>query len=383
MKTIAFLFSAGLFSASGYADETLSVAMNESIVRIPTTVKTIFHTVVNKEMVVTQFKPAGEGRFPIAVILHGRSYRDRSKPERFRLLEASRYFLRRGFAVWVPTRLGYGDSGIEPDPEYTGSCSGKNYSPGYEAAAVSTLDVIEYAKKQNYVDPQRIVVVGQSYGGTTAISLAAKNIPGVIATVNFAGGGGGNPETQPEKPCRPDLLKELFGGYGKTARTPTLWIYTENDKYFGPVYPKQWFAEFQKQGGDAALGEYKALPAYGDNGHLFFSRGFQIWRPLVDEFLSRQGIAIPKSEGEYSISHFAKMEDVDSPPLNSQEAREKYAQFLKMDVPRAFAIGPKGEFGYASAIGAVQKALSICQNRANVPCQLYVVDDKMVWKRDE
>jgi hypothetical protein len=53
-------------------------------------------------------------------------------------------------------------------------------------------------------------------------------------------------ETQPNEPCRPDLLKEMFGLYGKTAKVPSLWIYTENDKYFGPVYPKQWFAEFQK-----------------------------------------------------------------------------------------------------------------------------------------
>jgi dienelactone hydrolase len=100
--------------------------------------------------------------------------------------------LARGFAVWVPTRLGYGESGTEPDPEYSGTCSGKKYIPAYEVAASSTLDVIAYAKQQSYVDPARIVVLGQSYGGTTAITLAAKNPSGLIATINFAGGGGGN-----------------------------------------------------------------------------------------------------------------------------------------------------------------------------------------------
>lgn len=65
----------------------------------------------------------------------------------------------------------------------------------YEVAATTTLDVMAYAKQQSYVDPGRIVVLGQSYGGMTAITVAAKNSP-LIAVINFAGGGGGNPETR-------------------------------------------------------------------------------------------------------------------------------------------------------------------------------------------
>ncbi|MET3118764.1 dienelactone hydrolase [Undibacterium sp. GrIS 1.8] len=382
LLALAFLSLMGLIAEITHAEEILSATLNESVIKIPTTVRTVFRQDVSKEMVVTQFRPSGDGPFPIAILLHGRSYKDRSKPSRERFLQAARYFVNRGFAVWVPTRLGYGDSGTEPDPEYSGTCSGKDYLPGYEAAAVSTLDVIAYAKQQSYVDPARIVILGQSYGGATAITLAAKNPPGLIAVINFAGGGGGNPDTQPYEPCRPDLLKEMFGLYGKTARVPSLWIYTENDKYFGPNYPKQWFAEFQKQASGNKAAEYRAMPAFGDNGHFFFSRAFSVWRPIVDEFLQRQGVQIPQSIGIFQDTGYANLQDIASLPSTNPDAREKYARFLELDIPRAFVFGSAGEFGYAGAThDALIKALEFCKKRANSECVPYAIDDKVVWKK--
>ncbi len=387
MKHAALLYLLMLATSSeiARADEPLSAVLNESVIKLPVTVKTIFNQVITKEMVVTQFKPNGEGPFPIAILMHGRSYKDRSKPGRERFLQATKYFVNRGFAVWVPTRLGYGDSGTEPDPEYSGTCSGKNYLAAYEVAATTTLDVMAYAKQQSYVDPGRIVVLGQSYGGMTAITVAAKNPSGLIAAINFAGGGGGNPETQPNEPCRPDLLKELFGLYGKTAKVPSLWIYTENDKYFGPVYPKQWFAEFQKLSSASQLAEYRAMPAFGDNGHFYFSRGFSTWRPVVDDFLRRQGVAIPHTPGSFQDSGFANINEPASLPVSSAELRERYVKFLELDVPRAFVLDAAGEFGgYAGGMpDALEKALAICQKRAQKECLAYAVDDKVVWKKNE
>ena len=285
----AILLCLVLACVSAQAEENLAADINETVFRLPTTVKTMYGQVVTRDMIVTQFKPAGDGPFPIALLLHGRSATDRSQPARQRYVQAARYFVRRGFAVWMPTRLGYGDSGIDPDPEDSGQCSRKDYPPGYEAAATSALNVIAYAKQQPFADPSRIVILGQSYGGATAIALAAKNPPGVLGTINFAGGGGGDPVGRTYNPCRPDLLEQTFGDYGKTARIPTMWVYTENDRYFGPKYPKEWHAAFVKNGGN---GRFEAMPALGDDGHLFFSRGFPQWRPLVDGFLRQLGFAM-------------------------------------------------------------------------------------------
>src|SRR5258708_30701580 len=114
---------------------------------------------------------------------------------------------------------------------------------------------VAYARGVAYVNPAKGMVVGKTFGGGTAITLAAKNLPGVIAAVNFSGGGGGNPVTQPERPCGDDLLTDLFAGYGKTTRIPTLWFYSENDQYFGKEKPRAWFNAFVARAGAAKFAQ--------------------------------------------------------------------------------------------------------------------------------
>ena len=84
----------------------------------------------------------------------------------------------------------------------------------------------------------------------------------------------------------PQALERMFGDYGKTARIPMLWIYTENDMYFGPELPRQWHAAYVATGGQAQLVQF---PPQGDDGHLLFSRFPQLWQPKVAEFLDVQG----------------------------------------------------------------------------------------------
>lgn len=107
-------------------------------------------------------------------------------------------------------------------------------------------------------------------------------MPGVLAAVNFAGGGGGDPVDRPEKPCSPERLHDMIASYGATARIPTLWLYSANDRYWGPDLPRQWFKAFIDRGGKA---EFVALPAHGDDGHGSFTRNPAAWRPAVERFL--------------------------------------------------------------------------------------------------
>lgn len=243
---------------------------------------------ISRQIMVTIFYDAAATRpSPLLVLNHGRAP---GAPERLALGRAqfsapSKWFAQRGFVVAVPTRIGYGVTG-GPDVEYTGSCQQKNYPPGYAASAAETLAVIDYLRGWKEVAKDRTVVAGISFGGTTAITIAAMNLPGVQATINFAGGGGGDPKSHPEKPCGQPKLKQLFTEYGKTAHTPTLWIYAENDRYFGPTLPKVWFDAFKAAGGK---GQFVMYPPNGIDGHVLFVHGPELWQPGVLEFLRANG----------------------------------------------------------------------------------------------
>ncbi|MDP9900388.1 dienelactone hydrolase family protein [Variovorax ginsengisoli] len=224
---------------------------------------------------------------PVLVLNHGRApaAADRAAFGRARYHVAAGFFAERGFIVAVPTRIGYGVSGGE-DVEDSGACATRRYAPAYEAALAQTLAVLNAVRERPGVDGTRAVIVGQSFGGAVAIAAAAHPPAGLVATINFAGGGGGNPITQAQHPCSPQAMGQLFMEYGRLARLPTLWLYAENDQYFGPTYPRGWFQTFRQAGGN---GEFVQFPPQGDDGHKLFTAFPEVWQPQVGAFLDRLG----------------------------------------------------------------------------------------------
>jgi dienelactone hydrolase len=259
----------------------------ETVLDVPVKVTTASGEVVEQSIKITVFHESTRFASPYLILNHGRPYEDakRGQMRRMAFPEISRYFVERGFTVIVPTRIGYGYSG-GPDIEATGLCAKRNYLPAYAAAADESVAALEYAERLPYVDRKRGIVAGQSFGGTTAITLAARALPGLVGAINFAGGGGGNPVAHPEHPCSPQQLEELFRGYGQTARVPTLWLYSENDRYFGNRLPRQWFEGFVGAGGK---GRFVELPPYKDNGHFSFEGNPDAWKPAVEKFLHELG----------------------------------------------------------------------------------------------
>ena len=150
------------------------------------------------------------------------------------------------------------------------------------AASTEILAVLDYAKQQSYVDPERVLLVGQSVGGYSTTATAARNPRGLIGAINFAGGSGGDPIKHPGVPCQGERLEHIYASFGATTTVPMLWIYTENDKYFGPDYSTAWHAAFVKAGGKA---NFRLLPPYSSNGHTLFASGIVIWAPIVSDFL--------------------------------------------------------------------------------------------------
>ena len=268
--------------------ESVRADLHESVSTIEVTVKDFYGHEETGKVAITQFAPDGDGPFPILILNHGRAVSDRGTPARFRYTRQVAYFVKRGFAVFEPTRIGYGQFGTQFDPEYSGTCHRKDYAPMIDAARLEESAVLDYARAQPHVDPHRIVIVGQSVGGFVTTAVAADNPDGVVAAINFAGGSGGDPVEHPGVPCQGERLEAMYAQFGKTARVPMLWIYTQNDRFFGPQYSSAWHTAFVDAGGHA---DYRLLPAFGDNGHMLFARGPDVWEPVVSEFLDRQGFA--------------------------------------------------------------------------------------------
>ncbi len=267
----------------------VQAALVEDVVQIPVEVADEFNRKYQQTITVTIFRDDAREKSPFLVLNHGRAGtpEERFKMGRARFTANSQYFVARGFSVFVPTRVGYGVSG-GPDMEATGPCNNRDYPRGFEAAAVQTLALLAYAKSLPYVDGSRGLLVGQSFGGATSVALAAKNLEGVKGAINFAGGSGGNPVGRPENPCSPASLARTYADYGKSAKTPMLWLYSENDKYWGKDRPRDWFERFVKLGGNA---QFVQLPPYGNDGHLSFTTNSAAWKPQVESFMKSLGFA--------------------------------------------------------------------------------------------
>ncbi len=364
--------------------------------------------IVGQPKLVYVFNDATPSPRPVLLLNHGRSYKPESRaavePSRTYAANA-RWLAQLGFFVVIPTRIGYGQTGGE-DVENSGECNRKNYPPGYQAAADQTMQILAHVRTRPDVHRERTVVWGQSYGGTTAIALAAKNPPGVQAFINFAGGGGGNPETQPMRPCGTALLESMFSGYGKTARGPTLWVYTENDQYMGPKFPQEWFDAFLASGGK---GEYVLYPPHGADGHGLFTSSPPTWKPRVTQFLQANGFADMQWDRlksaqqasaptenllneafreNYVPSGFAAISDASAPPGLNENCRKRYEEWLKNPSPRGFAIAVDGGCGFSHGTKALsadlptdpaERALIACQRVRDRLCRLYAIDDHVVW----
>lgn len=268
------------------------LAANESVQKVPVRVALENGGTATGEVVVTIFTPAGEGRHPLIVINHGRAgdAAGRAKLGRARYAAASRFFTDAGFVVALPVRLGYGVTG-GPDLENSGPCGERRFTPMFDRAASQIDQVLRVMAQRPDVDPARVVVLGQSVGGGSTVALAAQNPAGVKTAINFAGGSGGDPVRSPGKPCGPERLQATYAGYGQATRLPMLWIYTENDLYWGPDWPRRWVEAYNQAGGRAT---FVPMGPDGENGHSLFTHAPQKWQPVVAKYLREQGFDMPQ-----------------------------------------------------------------------------------------
>lgn len=315
------------------------------------------------------------GKHPLVVMTHGSS----RKPEEYaqvtpwQELPQALWFARRGWIALVVVRRGYGASGGEPDTGHGGRCPRTDYQEAGEYSAEDLRVAIDYARQLPQVDDTHVVAMGVSTGGFATVALTAQAPTGLVAAINFAGGRGSKAD---HDVCNPDDLIHAFRSFGKHSRTPMLWIYAQNDKYFWPELAQKFDAAFRSQGGQD---QFVLAPPIGEDGHSLF-RHVAAWSATLDDFLKVQSLAIlPEPLPEITPPN------VPPPSGLSEEGLHAFQSYLLLGPHKAFATS-EHSFGLSVAQMTVDeartKAVENCKHAApnKEPCSVVSVDNDVVHR---
>ncbi|CAN7559777.1 prolyl oligopeptidase family serine peptidase [Bosea sp. LjRoot90] len=237
----------------------------------------------DRQIAVYLHRPAGTGPFPVLVLSHG-SPRDAAGRAEFgkgTLAAVARHFTARGVMVVVPIRRGYGAEGGAWAEGY-GACERADFHSAGLNSARDIRAAVDAVLSRPDADRRRVVLMGVSAGGWGSIAAASQSVPGLLGVVNFAGGRG---SLKAGEVCSPDALVGAAARYGGSSRVPQLWLYSSNDRFFGPEIASRLHRAFQEAGGRA---EFVAAPPSGDDGHRYI-RAIDQWQGAVGGFLAAIG----------------------------------------------------------------------------------------------
>jgi len=221
------------------------------------------------------------GRRPLVIFSHGSSGGGAiSRADFPRIMDGAlpRIFLALGCNVIEPLRKGFGAS--------EGSAFEETKAAGVADqvrldSALEDLDAtVRFMATQPFVDPKRMVLVGQSRGGILSVVYAGTNPARIAGVINFAGGWWG------ERTARAEFNVTQFADAGRTAKAPMLWLYAHNDSYYAPAFIQRCFDAYEGNGGKAELIEYADVPG---EGHFLVNWPDQ-WRAKAEAFVASLGV---------------------------------------------------------------------------------------------
>lgn len=309
-------------------------------------------------------KPAGvSGRLPIALITHGKNFsaeENAAKRARDQLPQA-RDLAHRGWLVVSVVRRGFGLSTGPQAPDV--DCAHYAFQPNFERNADDLAAALAVVARRPDADPRRVIAVGVSAGGATAMALGARRIPGLVGIVNVSGG---LRLSRNGVPCQfePALIA-TFANFGARTRVPTLWLYAENDSLFGPKLVRAMHAAYRRAGGQAELTQ---LPPLAEtDGHQLWSNfnGRKLWLPLLDRFLAAH--ALPTWDRGKVETRIAAL------PIG-QASRPVIETYLAAPTEKVLAISQSSRrvFWWAGGdlVAMRQKSLESCQKQTGERCSV-------------
>ena len=274
---LALFFAAPAFAQTATPTGSEGTINREQIYRFPHVADE------GRTLAAIVFRAPGDTPRPLVIMNHhtsGDAARN-AEPRHGVYPNSVAWFIERGYVVAVLHRRGYGLTGGALADVF--ACASPNHVRAGRADAADIGSAVDALIQLPFIRKDGVIIVGQSTGGWASIAMAAENHPAVAGIINFAGGRRGT-SGQTREVCAIDQLPRDAGYFGRRARTPSLWIYSENDRLFSPNLVKAMRDAYVGAGGKV---EFSGLPAFGDDGHSLFPnpRGIPTWGPIVERFI--------------------------------------------------------------------------------------------------
>ena len=220
--------------------------------------------------------------FPSMIYNHGSTLNPDGEPTLAKLYVDS------GYIFFAPDRHGQGTSKDAGPYHVTEQQKLDKRDSGYGKAVVAlhekynrdVIAAVEWFKKQPYVDPNRILMTGLSFGGIQTV-MAAEKDPGIRAYIPFA------PAAMSwGLPALDRKLKNIV----TNVRAPMFIIQATGDYSLGPV---EELGQKLAEKGDPSKWRSKLYPQFGctnDQAHRRFAQecdGIAIWSHDVLEFIDQ------------------------------------------------------------------------------------------------
>jgi carboxymethylenebutenolidase len=227
------------------------------------------------------YKPQGKGPFPAIVYNHGSAIDNSAASDALGPLFASR-----GWVFFMPSRRGQGLS-ASAGPYIRDEIAESFKRGGISAAATTMIQLLKtdhltdqlaalaWLRKASFVQPGRIAVAGNSFGGIEAILGAEQG--SYCAAIDLSGGA--------ESWAQASELRAMMTDTVRKARSPIFFLQAENDYDLSPT---RVLSAAMKNAGKPY--EMKIYPAFGkspEEGHSFAYLGGSVWAEDVFRFLGR------------------------------------------------------------------------------------------------
>jgi len=229
------------------------------------------------------YKPEGKGPFPAVLYNHGSAAGMLSN---YAFEAIGPLFTSRGWVFFAPYRRGQGLS-ASAGPYIGDEIAVAEKIGGLQAGAATMVQRLEtdqlndqmaalaWLQKQSYVQPRRIAVAGNSFGGIETVLGAERG--GYCAAVDGSGGA----ESWADAP----QLQVLMTRAVVNAKAPIFFFQGENDY---DTAPSVTLAAAMKDAGKVF--EIKIYPPFGKSpqeGHSFAYAGSSVWFDDVFRFLDK------------------------------------------------------------------------------------------------